>query len=42
VQAEERRKHVERTAKDAVGRALDRLDHAITSAQRLEAEAAKR
>ncbi|MBN8615688.1 MAG: cell division protein ZapA [Deltaproteobacteria bacterium] len=42
VQAEERRKHVERTAKDAVGRALERLDHAITSAQRLEAESAPR
>lgn len=40
VQAEERRKHVERTAKDAVGRALERLDVAITQAQRFEAEAA--
>ncbi len=42
VQAEERRKHVERTAKDAVGRAIDRLDSAIVTAQRLEGEAAPR
>lgn len=36
VQAEERRKHVERTARDAVGRAIERLDTAIVAAQRLE------
>lgn len=40
VQAEERRKHVERTAKEAMRRAIERLDVAIASTQRLEADAA--
>jgi cell division protein ZapA (FtsZ GTPase activity inhibitor) len=42
VQAEERRKHVERTARDTVGRAIERLDQAITAAQRLEASGPER
>ncbi len=37
IQAEDRRRHVERTSRDAIGRALDRLETAITAAQGLEA-----
>jgi cell division protein ZapA (FtsZ GTPase activity inhibitor) len=41
VHAEERRKQVERSARESVGRALERLDQAIATAQRLEASAAE-
>jgi cell division protein ZapA len=41
VQAEERRKQVERAARESVGRAIERLDQAIATAQRLEASSAE-